>query len=188
MARHDAAVVHGEKLRKRGVAIGFGTFIAPDVKVRDKNTVIGKYCSIASGSHIGTGRHPLDALSTNAMVHSDCFQKEGPIGILPENRVVFEHHLPVRIGNDVWIGLNAVIMDGVSVGDGAVIGTGAIVTRDVPPYAIVAGVPARIIKYRFDEETIRRLVQNPWFERDHEFVKTLPMGDVRKCLEILEKE
>ena len=93
----------------------------------------------------------------------------------------------ISIGNDVWIGLNAVLMDGVTIGDGAVIGTHAVVTHDVPPYAIVVGIPAKILRYRFDEKTVDRLLKSRWYDRDIEFIKRLPVGDIEKCLEILEK-
>ena len=72
----------------------------------------------------------------------------------------------VRIGNDVWIGQAAQIMSGVRVGDGAIVGAGAIVTRDVPPYAVVAGNPARLIRYRFDDATIAKLVSTAWWDWD----------------------
>ncbi|MBR2872690.1 MAG: CatB-related O-acetyltransferase, partial [Lentisphaeria bacterium] len=90
------------------------------------------------------------------------------------------------IGSDVWIGLNAVIMDGVTVGNGAVIGTNAVVTKDVPPYAIVVGIPAKVLRYRFDSDTIARLEKLRWFDRDLEFIQNLPMGDIAQCLQILE--
>lgn len=185
--KHDDVTLYCRDLRKKGISIGTGTFIAPGVQIRDRRTVIGKYCSIARDVTIGTGRHPLDALSTHSMVHRECYTQEGPIGVHPENYVSFEQKKPAVIGNDVWIGLNAVIMDGVTVGDGAVIGTHAVVTKNVPPYAIVVGMPAKVLRYRFDEETIARLQNTRWFDRDIEFIKTLPVGDVQKCLEILEK-
>lgn len=75
----------------------------------------------------------------------------------------FEDYKPIIIGNDVWIGARVVILDGVKVGDGAVIATGAIVTKDVPPYAIVGGVPAKIIKYRASEEQIREYADSEWW-------------------------
>jgi len=69
-----------------------------------------------------------------------------------------------RVGHDVWIGDNSVIMSGLTIGTGAVIGAGAVVTKDVPPYAIVAGIPGRILRYRFDERTIDRLLASRWWE------------------------
>ena len=175
------------KLRKRGVEIGCGTFVYEGTLVRNRHSRIGKFCSIGPDVHIGTGRHPLDALTTNSMVHKNCFLIDGEFSVDPENRVEFEQSLPVTIGNDVWIGMNSIIMDGLTVGDGAVIGAGAIVTRDVPPYAIVAGIPAKVIRYRFDEKTIERLLRSRWYERDMDLIKKLPVGDVDLCLGILEQ-
>ena len=180
--KYDKAAVYITKLRKRGISVGYGTFIAPGVRIRDKRTVIGKYCSIARDVTIGTGQHPLDTLTTHSMVHSECYTGEGHIGFLPENRVTFDRSRPVHVGNDVWIGLGAVIMDGVTIGDGAVIGTYSVVTKDVPPYAIVVGIPGRVLRYRFDDNTIARLQKTRWFDRNPEFIRTLPPGDV----EILE--
>lgn len=185
--KHNSTAVYTRKLRKRGVKIGFGTFVYEGTHIRDKHSSIGKFSSIGPGVHIGTGQHPLDALSTNTMVHKLCYLVDGAIGVAPENQVSFEQTRPVTIGNDVWVGMNAVIMDGLTIGDGAVIGSGAIVTRNVPPYAIVAGVPAKIIRYRFDEKTIERLQKSCWWDRDMKEISQMPIGDVSKCLEILER-
>lgn len=78
-------------------------------------------------------------------------------------------------------------MDGVSIGDGAVIGAGAVVTKDIPPYAIAVGVPARVIKYRFDEKTVARLLKTRWWDRSPEVIAQLPQGDVPAALDLLEK-
>ncbi len=185
--KHDPTAAYTRKLKKRGVEIGFGSYVYEGTKVRDKHSKIGRFCSIGPGVHIGTGRHPMEALSTNTMVHKICYTADGEIGISPENQVAFEQTLPVLIGNDVWIGMNAVIMDGITIGDGAVVGAGAIVTKDVPPYAIVAGIPARVIRYRFDEQTITRLLRTRWWEREMAEIRELPAGNVEKSLALLEE-
>ena len=93
----------------------------------------------------------------------------------------------VTIGNDVWIGIKATIMPNITIGDGAVIGANAVVTKDVPPYAVVVGVPAKIIKYRFDEEIIKDLLELKWWNYSESFIKTLPFEDVRECIKLLRK-
>ena len=184
--RHNEDSMYIATLRKRGISIGRCTYIAKSVVIRDKRTSIGSFCSIARNVSIGTGSHPLTALTTHSMVHRECYTENGDIGIAPEHRIEFEQTRPVTIGHDVWIGLNAVIMDGVTIGNGAVIGTHAVVTKDVPPYAIVVGLPAKVLRYRFDEDTIARLQKSRWFDRDLEFIRQLPMGDIEQCLKMLE--
>lgn len=87
-----------------------------------------------------------------------------------------------RIGNDVWIGCNVVVLAGVSVGDGAVIGAGAVVTKDVPPYAVAVGNPAKVIKYRFRTEIIAGLLETRWWDLPVEEIKKLPLLDPVKCI------
>lgn len=120
---------------------------------------IGKFCSIGPNFICGWGIHPVDGISTAPMFYSAA--KQNGITLSLENKV--EEHLPVRIGNDVFIGANVMIMDGVTVGDGAVIGAGAVVTKDVPAYAIVGGVPAKLIRYRFDERQREALAKIAWW-------------------------
>lgn len=124
------------------------------------NARIGKYCSLANEIIIGGDEHPMVWLSTSPVFQD--VKHSGPA------KKFARHALPVAketiIGNDVWIGDRAIVKQGVTVGDGAVIGAGAIVTKDVPPYAVVAGVPAKIIKYRFDEDTIRELLEIKWWD------------------------
>ena len=115
-------------------------------------TKVGNYCSIASFVIIGPGEHPLDLFSTS------------PRAL---DIVKLEYSLTKKetlIGNDVWIGAHAIILRGVQIANGAVIAAGAVVTRDVPAYAIVAGVPARVIRYRKSEEEIRQFEESKWWE------------------------
>lgn len=139
-----------------------------------KNTVIGKYCAIAPNVSIAPYEHPTKYLSVSA----EFFRLHNKRGLLPSNSpddpFQFEDFKGCNIGNDVWIGKNAVIIDGVSVGDGAVIAANASVVHDVPPYAIVAGSPARIIKYRFSPEIIEKLLELKWWDLPQEILQDLP--------------
>jgi len=110
---------------------------------------IGRYCSIGNFVSIGPGEHDLAKLSTSGYFYDDKYQE------LTKKDCV--------IGNDVWIGNYAIVKRGVTVGDGAVIGAHAVVTKDVPPFAVMAGVPAKIIKMRFSIETAARLNESRWW-------------------------
>ena len=175
------------KLRKKGI-IGENTYLNSSCQIVHKESRIGKFCSIGKHVSIGTSFHPLDFLSTSPVGYQDISGLTDGIVLAEEKRAVFYGKRPVTIGNDVWIGLNAVIMDGVTIGDGAVIGACAVVTKDVPPYAIAVGIPAKVIKYRFPEETIQRLLRSRWWDRPEEVIQRLPFADVEGCLAILESE
>lgn len=131
------------------------------------NTVIGSFCSIANGVVIGGAMHPLKYVST-----SPVFCEIGGGTNLHLGNLKFCKEKKTNIGNDVWIGSKAIVIQGVNIGNGAVVGAGAIVTKDVPPYAIVAGSPAKIIKYRFDENTINKLQKSKWWNFDDKELKT----------------
>ena len=122
---------------------------------------VGRYCSIAADVKFTPTQHPTAWLTTSPLVYLDwVFHRRCAC------RSFDDTSAPVQIGNDVWIGADAKIMGGVTIGNGAVIGANALVTKDVPPYAIVGGVPARIIRYRFDEATIRELEELRWWDYD----------------------
>lgn len=138
-----------------------------------KNTKIGKYCSIAANVTIGADRHPTDWLSTHHFQYNDT-----------DN---FKSLKITTIGNDVWIGANAVIMTGVNIGDGAIIGSSAVVTKDVPPYAIVVGIPAKIIRYRFNPDIINKLLELKWWDLDHQLLKdNIDFSNIEKAIEQIE--
>ena len=120
---------------------------------------IGSFCSIASYCAIGGGKHPMDAVSTSPVFYAGRNSMGKNFSSIPE-----EENQGVEIGNDVWIGEAVFINDGVKIGTGAVIGAHSVVTKDVPPYAIVAGAPAKVLRYRFDEDTIQKLLDSKWWE------------------------
>lgn len=127
---------------------------------------IGKFCSVGNDCEIGMHRHPVGYISTSPLTYA-----KGNIFKIPS---LFEElSTYTEIGNDVWIGSKAVIMQGVKIGDGAVIGAGSIVTRNVAPYEIVCGVPARHLRFRFDEETIDFLEKLRWWDMDPDEIKTI---------------
>lgn len=129
-----------------------------DVTKIGRFTKIGRYCSFAEGVCIFNGNHPIDNKSLHPFFYNPM------LGVVKEEKI--QRRL-IEIGNDVWIGRNAIITPSVKeIGDGAVIGAGAVVTKDVPDFAVVAGNPARIIKYRFDEKVIKQIKESKWWEDD----------------------
>ncbi|TCL62262.1 virginiamycin A acetyltransferase [Hydrogenispora ethanolica] len=131
--------------------------------------IIGKFCSIACGAKfiLNSANHTLHSCSTYPF---PIFFEEWDQTLKPTE--AWDNKGDIVIGNDVWIGYEAVIMPGVHIGDGAIVGTRAVVTKDVPPYGIVGGVPARIIKYRFDDPTIQMLRKIKWWDWDIQKLKT----------------
>ena len=129
----------------------------------------GAYCSIAVDAKVMGTTHPLDRVSTHPLSYGDYYAALAKELGLGDYRVHVPHPQPkqsVEVGNDVWIGAGAVISRGVKIGPGAVIAANAVVTKDVPPYAIVGGVPAKIIRYRFPAEMVAMLLASRWWEYD----------------------
>lgn len=127
------------------------------------NTTIGSFCSIASYCAIGGGAHPLDMVSTSPVFY-------GGKNVFGQNfgTLEIEINKSVTIGNDVWIGEGVFINDGITVGDGAIVGAHSVVTHDVPAYAVVVGAPAKVIRYRFSEDEIQKLLKLKWWDWSEE--------------------
>lgn len=155
------------------VNIGSYTYIGE--KSIFQNTSIGNYCSISREVFCGLGSHPLDSFSTSPLF----YRRRNTFGLeVVTKDSPHEEYLPITIGHDVWIGARAIIMDGVTIGNGAVVAAGSIVTKDVPPYSIVAGVPAKIIRYRHNEENIKIITDSNWWEENpHEAIDKMQKYD-----------
>ena len=154
---------------------------------------IGKYCSIGNDVTLGADNHPYDAITTSPFIYSR--KKVAIIGgdiLVDEKKLLKSPPKPIDkvyaiIENDVWVGEKAIIKAGVRIGNGAVVGAGAIVTHDVPPYAIVAGVPANVIKYRFSEDIIAKLQELKWWDYPEKFIIELPFDNIEGCIKLLEE-
>jgi acetyltransferase-like isoleucine patch superfamily enzyme len=153
--------------------VGLGTYIAGHTSL--SRIKIGRFCSIGQRLKTNLGIHPTHFVST----HPSFYSSKKQAGFSFVKKTIFKEHrfvdhqdkYLIEIGNDVWIGNDVVIMDGVKVGDGAIIGAGALVTKNIPPYSVVGGVPAKIIKMRFDQATIDKLLSVKWWNRDFEWIK-----------------
>lgn len=150
--------------------------------VNHDRLMIGKFCSIACGAKFffTSANHTMKSLSTYPF---PIFFDEWGLDIKNVTSA-WDNKGDIVVGNDVWIGFEAVILSGVHIGDGAIIGTRAVVTRDVPPYAVVGGIPAKEIKKRFDEETIQKLQQIEWWNwpahKIRQFLPQIMNGEVDK--------
>jgi len=144
-----------------------GDFVYVGERTQIRNTTIGKFCSIASDVKIGLGMHPTNFISTFPAFFSTKKQCQFTFAI--KNH--FEEMGSAKIGNDVWIGVNAIIMDNVTIEDGAIIAAGSVVTKDVEPYAIVGGCPARLIRKRFSDDKIEKLLKLKWWNKEYSWLK-----------------
>ncbi len=175
--------VTARKIAKKyhGVEIGLythgGCF---NLGMMDTGTKIGRYCSIARGVRVVNLDHRSNFKSTHAFFFNSV------TGYTENDLTAF---IPISIGNDVWLGTNAIILPNVrNIGDGAIVAAGAVVNKDVPPYAIVVGNPGRVVRFRFPPETIKTLLEEAWWERSiddlkkevphfQNFIQTIPRNE-----------
>jgi acetyltransferase-like isoleucine patch superfamily enzyme len=168
----------------RNVNVDDYTYIGTNSNIN--NTVIGKFCSIGPNLCCGMGIHPITGISTSPSFYSTTGQN-GTSFVIESSAVEAKETV---IKNDVFIGVNVTLLDGVKIGNGAVVAAGSVVTKDVPPYAVVGGVPAKIIKFRFDDSTVEKLQQTEWWNTDLEMLQIVEkyFYDITEFLKEFNKE
>ena len=164
--------------------VGKCTYSNTDLFIACQETKISSFCSIGMRVVIGHGNHPLNFLSTSPYLYFDELNYKYPNQVTHSE---FWKCEPVEIGNDVWIGDGVFIKNGIKIGDGAILGKRAVITKDIPPYAIVAGCPAKVIKYRFNEEIINELLKLKWWELDDDIIKKIPYDNIDSAIKFLKE-
>ena len=176
-----------DSINMRG-RVGAYTYMRNQCRIAARLKSIGRYCSIAPNVTIGDSNHPIDWLSTNPFQYGNShlfniFHDDQNFDFLSftDNRKMI-----TEIGNDVWIGSNVIILQNVKVGNGAIVAAGSVVTRDVPPYAIVGGIPAKIIRYRFSEATIQKLLVLEWWNYQADSLIGVQFDQIEKAIRQIE--
>jgi len=148
------------------VVLGDLSYVSRGARVA--NATVGRFCCIGPETLVGLGRHPTREFVSS---HPAFYSTRAQAQLTFVTAQKFEEFLPVTIGHDVWIGARAIVLDGATIGDGAIVGAGAVVAGEVPPFAIVSGVPAKVVRYRFDEATIEAIRRSKWWELDLEVLR-----------------
>lgn len=154
----ESKILRSYTKRKYAVDVGmysYGSCFQPEFNNGGRKITVGRYCSFASEIHYFGANHPMNYVSMSPYFYNKSFGKE----------VTDIERNTLEIGNDCWIGYGVIITAGCKkIGNGAVVAAGAVVTADVPPYSVVAGVPARVLRYRFDKEIIEAIEKSKWWE------------------------
>lgn len=149
--------------------MGLGSYLGTNCNI--VSSQIGKYTCIAPNVRTTSGTHPVNFVS----MHPAFYSTRGQAGFTFTKEQKFNENMDntyhTIIGNDVWIGDSALLIEGIHIGDGAVVAAGSVVTKDVPSYAVAAGVPAKVVRYRFDNETIEKLLKIRWWNKDMDWLK-----------------
>lgn len=170
--------------------IGVGTYIGPNSSLN--NTHVGRYCSIANDVKVIIGRHPTsEFVSSHPSFYST--KKQAGFSFVELNKfqehkyASFDKKISVIIGSDVWIGANVIIMEGVTIGNGAIIAAGSVVTKDIEPYAIYMGIPAKKYKMRFSDNVVHLLLESEWWMKDFNWIKSHAslFNDENKLIKVL---
>lgn len=180
MVVEEGTSIHAKIMKFNELSVGAGTYIRSGTELLNVRE-IGRFCSISNNVVIGQAKggrgHPMSWVSTYP------FQREAPVSVASD-----PDPGGVRIDHDVWIGREAMIMEGVTIGTGAVVAARSVVTRDVPEYAIVAGIPARVIRYRHPPELAARLLASRWWDIDEAELRKMPMDNPEEFLESIKEQ
>lgn len=189
-SQFEGANTVGSRSRVLYSSLGYGSYVANDSELL--TTKVGRFCSIGPNVKMPTGIHPVSEFATTSPMF---YSKAGVNRISFVDEDLFAERKYAKkpfsrvIGSDVWIGGGCTVLEGVTIGDGAVIGAGALVTKSLPPYSVCLGIPAKVVRLRYDEETVSRLLAARWWEKDVVWLREHAglFSDTRALLQALEK-